>query len=129
MLKRFLPGRELLALVLSGSVTFAADTFRVATYNVENYLDQPTESRQFVKSDKAKARVCESICALKPDVLALEEMGGTNALLELRASLKTRGLDFPYWEHVQGWDTNIHVAILSRLPIVASHPHTNENFQ
>jgi len=128
MLKRFLPGRELLVLVLSGSVAFAADTFRVATYNVENYLDQPTESRQFVKSDKAKAKVCDSICAINPDVIALEEMGGTNALLELRASLKARGLDFPWWEHVQGWDTNIHVAILSRLPIVASHPHTNENF-
>ncbi|MGA2787548.1 MAG: endonuclease/exonuclease/phosphatase family protein [Verrucomicrobiota bacterium] len=104
------------------------DTFRVATYNVENYLDQPTESRPFVKSAAAKAKVCESICTLHPDVIALEEMGGTNALLELRASLKKKGLDFPYWEHVQGWDTNIHVAVLSRLPMVARHPHTNDSF-
>ena len=55
-------------------------------------------------------------------------MGSTNALMELRGSLKARGLDFPYWEHVQGWDTNIHVAVLSRLPIVACRPHTNDNF-
>jgi endonuclease/exonuclease/phosphatase family metal-dependent hydrolase len=116
------------ALLLLGSLTAGADTFRVATYNVENYLDQPTESRRFVKSARAKAKVCESIRALNPDVLALEEMGSTNALLELRDSLKARGLNFPYWEHVTGWDTNIHVAILSKLPIVASHPHTNENF-
>jgi endonuclease/exonuclease/phosphatase family metal-dependent hydrolase len=61
-------------------------------------------------------------------VLALEEMGSTNALLELRASLKTEGCDFPYWEHVQGFDTNIHVAILSKLPFASRHPHTNENF-
>jgi endonuclease/exonuclease/phosphatase family metal-dependent hydrolase len=105
-----------------------AATFRVATYNVENYLDQPTESRKFVKSAKARAKICESIRALDPDVIALEEMGGTNALLELRASLKNKGLDFPYWEHVQGWDTNIHVAILSRLPIATRHPHTNDGF-
>jgi len=115
-------------LVVSGGVALGADTFRVATYNVENYLDQPTESRRFVKSDAARAKIRESIRALNPDVIALEEMGTTNALLELRRSLKAEGLDFPYWEHVSGWDTNIHVAILSRLPIVASHPHTNDNF-
>jgi len=108
--------------------SFAAETFRVATYNVENYLDQPTESRKFVKSARAKAKVCESIRALNPDVIALEEMGSTNALMELRDSLKAKGLDFPYWEHVQGWDTNIHVAVLSKLPIATRHPHTNDSF-
>jgi endonuclease/exonuclease/phosphatase family metal-dependent hydrolase len=107
---------------------FSAGTFRVATYNVENYLDQPTESRSHVKSNEAKAKIRESIRTLNPDVLALEEMGTTNALLELRASLKADGLDFPFWEQVQGADTNIHVAVLSRLPIVASRPHTNDLF-
>ena len=105
-----------------------AGTFRVATYNLENYLDQTTESRRFVKSEAAKAKIRESVRALNADVLALEEMGGTNALLELRASLKKEGADFPFWEHVQSFDTNIHVAVLSRLPIVARRPHTNEIF-
>src|ERR1700744_609700 len=106
----------------------AVQTFRVAEYNVENYLDQPTESRHFAKSADAKAKVRESIKAANPDVLALEEMGSTNALLELRASLKADGLDFPYWEHVTGFDTNIHVALLSKFPVTARRPHTNENF-
>ena len=117
----------ILALALAGLNSFAG-TFRVATYNLENYLDQPTESRKFVKSDEAKAKIRESIRALNPDVLALEEMGTTNALLELRASLKTDGCDFPFWEHVQGFDTNIHVAVLSKFPFVARHPHTNDSF-
>jgi len=103
-------------------------TFRVAAYNVETYLDQPTASRREVKSTVAKAKVRESILAMQPDVLALEEMGTTNALLELRASLKAGGLDFPNWEWVEGLDTNIHVAVLSRFPIVARHPHTNDAF-
>jgi endonuclease/exonuclease/phosphatase family metal-dependent hydrolase len=110
------------------SASFAAGTFRVATYNVENYLDQPTESRHFVKSLEAKAKIRESIEAMKPDALALEEMGTTNALLELRASLKADGLDYPFWEHVSGADTNIHVAVLSKYPIIARHPHTNDLF-
>ena len=128
MLKRFSFSFVSLIFALFCSVSIAAETFRVATYNVENYLDQPTESRPQPKSARARAKVCESICALNPDVIALEEMGGTNALMELRDSLKVKGLDFPYWEHVSGWDTNIHVAVLSKLRILASHPHTNDSF-
>ncbi len=105
----------------------AAELLRIAQYNVENYLDQPTSTR-VVKPEASKAKVRESILTLKPDVIALEEMGTTNALLELQSSLKSAGLDLPYWEHVSGWDTNIHVAVLSRFPFAARHPHTNESF-
>jgi endonuclease/exonuclease/phosphatase family metal-dependent hydrolase len=115
-------------LVTFCSTSFAAGAIRVATFNVENYLDQPTESRPHVKSTEARAKIRESIRALNPDVLVLEEMGTTNALLELRASLKADGLDFPFWEHVSGGDTNIHLAVLSKFPIVARHPHTNDLF-
>ena len=117
----------ILALLLAGWNIFAG-TFRIATYNVESYLDQPTETRHVVKSAEAKAKIRESIRAMNPDVLALEEMGSTNALLELRAALKTDGQDFPFWEHIQSYDTNIHVAVLSKFPIVARRPHTNELF-
>jgi endonuclease/exonuclease/phosphatase family metal-dependent hydrolase len=110
------------------SAAFArSETFRVATYNLEGYLDAPTQTRP-AKSAESKAKVREYIRALKPDVLALQELGTTNALLELRASLKAEGLDLPYWEHVAGFDTNIHVAILSRFPFTARRSHTNENF-
>ncbi|HZV36162.1 MAG TPA: hypothetical protein VFB72_16415, partial [Verrucomicrobiae bacterium] len=47
----------------------AAETFRVATYNIENYLDQPSGSRP-AKSAAAKAKVRESILAIHPDVIA-----------------------------------------------------------
>jgi endonuclease/exonuclease/phosphatase family metal-dependent hydrolase len=104
------------------------ESFRVATYNLENYLDQPTESRAHVKSAEAKAKIREGIRALKPDVMALQEVGTTNALLELRDSLKAEGLDFPFWEHVSGFDTNIHVAVLSKFPFIARRPHMNEQF-
>ena len=33
-----------------------------------------------------------------------------------------------YWEHVTGFDTNIHVAILSRFPFTARRPHTDDSF-
>ena len=115
------------AILLAGGNSFAG-TFRIATYNLENYLDQATATRPHVKSAAAKAKIRESIRSISPNVLALEEMGGTNALLELRAALKADGQDFPFWEHIQSFDTNIHLAVLSRLPIVARRPHTNESF-
>lgn len=106
---------------------FAADRFSVATYNVENYLDGPVPGRT-AKSTEAKAKVRDTLLALRADVVALQEMGSTNALLELRASLRAGGLDYPHWEHISGHDTNIHVAVLSRFPIVARRPHTNDSF-
>ena len=69
----------LFLLALSCSPALATDSFRVATYNVENYLDQPTESRPHSKSADARAKIRESIRALNPDVLALEEMGNERA--------------------------------------------------
>jgi endonuclease/exonuclease/phosphatase family metal-dependent hydrolase len=123
--------RELLALALlflgATQPTPAAETFRIATYNVENYLLEPSGTRP-AKSAAARAKVREGILTLKPDVLALQEIGGTNALFELQSALKTNGLDLPHWEFITGYDTNLHVAVLSRFPIIARHPHTNELF-
>lgn len=118
----------ILGTVLLFAIVAPAETFRIATYNVENYLDKPTESRRNAKSTESKAKVREIIIAMKPDVIAFEEMGSLSALLELRDSLKRDGLDLPHYEHVTGWDTNIHVAVLSRFPMVARHPHTNDSF-
>jgi endonuclease/exonuclease/phosphatase family metal-dependent hydrolase len=104
-----------------------AQVFRVATFNIENYLDAPS-GRRPAKSGEARAAVRESILAIHPDVIALEEVGSTNALLELQSDLKAAGLDLPYWDQVAGYDTNIHVSVLGRFPIVARRPHTNESF-
>lgn len=116
-----------LLLLISSSALQAADTFTIATYNLENYLDAPTGQRR-PKGEASRRKIRESIVALKSDVLALQEIGGTNALLELRSALKTAGLDYPHWELVYGFDTNIHVAILSRFPLTARRPRTNEGF-
>lgn len=116
------------ALLLPGvSLLAAAETFRVATYNVENYIDEPAGTRP-LKSEEGRAKIRESLRAINADVVALQEMGTTNALLELRASLKAEGLDYPHWEHVSGWDTNIHVAVLSKFPFTARRPHNTESF-
>lgn len=112
---------------LLGACGLGADRFSVATYNVENYLDAPVPGR-IAKPPEAKARVRDTLLAMRADVVALQEMGGTNALLQLRSALAGGGLSYPHWEHVRGHDTNIHVALLSRFPITARRPHTDDSF-
>jgi endonuclease/exonuclease/phosphatase family metal-dependent hydrolase len=114
-------------LFLLFSAAHAGEIFKVATYNLESYVDAPTPTRQ-VKSEQAKAKIRESILAMRPDVLALQEVGSASALLELRDSLKSEGLDLEHWQLICGSDTNIHVALLSRFPFMATRHHTNENF-
>jgi endonuclease/exonuclease/phosphatase family metal-dependent hydrolase len=116
-----------LVLSLSCLALLASESFTVATFNLENYLDAPSGTRP-LKSAAARAKVRESIQGMRPDVLGLQEVGSATALDELRSSLRREGLDYPYWELVSGQDTNIQVAALSRFPILARHPHPNEGF-
>lgn len=104
-----------------------AAPLRVATYNLEFYVDVPTLGSA-PKSAEGRALVRESIRRINPDVLALEEVGSTNALMELMASLHAEKVDFPFAEYVRGPDTNLHLAILSKAPIIARRSHTNENY-
>lgn len=112
---------------LASAAAAGADSFRIATYNLNNYLDTPIGSRP-AKSPASKARVHQALTTIKADVLALQEVGTTNALLELRESLADAGLEYPHWEYVRGFDTNINVAVVSRFPITARRPHTNQSF-
>ncbi len=54
--------------------------FTVATYNLENYLDVPAPGR-LPKPAEARAKIREGLLALKPDVLAVQEIGRPSALL------------------------------------------------
>ncbi len=107
---------------LCGASLFGAETFRVATYNVNNYLLAQSGSRP-AKSVEGKAKVREALLALDADVLALQEIGGIEALQSLRAEVP-----YPHWEHIIAHDTNIQIAVLSRFPIIARKPHTNDSF-
>ena len=117
----------LLLLFFQTASLAAPRTFTVATYNLENYLEFATDSRP-AKTRESKARIHESLRALNPDVLALQEIGSLNALMQLRADLKVEALEYPHWEFVAGFDTNIHVAVLSKFPIVRRQSHTNDSF-
>lgn len=113
--------------IWAGSGAAAAEQFSVGTYNLHNYLIHATEHRSG-KPVRERSKVREVLLTMRADVLALQEVGSGEALEELRRSLRSGGLEYPFREMVTGYDTNIHVAVLSRFPMVRRTPHTNDYF-
>ena len=119
--------RIFLFLVVTTNVMSAANTFTVASYNVENYFLSPFGTRK-AKPAVSRAKVREAILKIQPDVLALQEIGRRAALNELLAGLKSEGLSYPHIEWVQGPDLAIHLVVLSRFPFAARKSHLNVQY-
>jgi endonuclease/exonuclease/phosphatase family metal-dependent hydrolase len=114
-----------LAVLLQVGAARGEAVFRVASYNLENYLTEARGSRP-AKPEAARQRICEAVRRIQPDVLAVQEIGGAEALVELQGRLKAAQIDLPHLEIVGGFDTNIQVALLSRFPITARRSHPEE---
>jgi endonuclease/exonuclease/phosphatase family metal-dependent hydrolase len=104
-----------------------AAEFSVATYNVRNYLVRPVPGRK-AKSETARKRVVDVLARLKADVVALQEIGGRDALNDLRYRVRGRGVDYPFYNVMPARDGAINIALLSRFPIVSLRAHTNDQF-
>ena len=112
---------------LTASNSRGAERIRVAGYNLENYLLTPVGTRP-AKSEAARAKICENLKAIRPDVLAVVEMGDEASFAEFSRTLKAAGVDLPHSEFVRGWDTNIHVVVLSKFAFTARRSHTNDSY-
>lgn len=112
----------------------AAETLRLATYNVENYL---TMDRQvagewrpdYPKPESEKKIVREIIRAAAPDILLLQEIGSPAMLEELQADLAAEGWDFPYAVHLAAADRARQIAVLSRVEPQQVQLHTDLDFK
>lgn len=118
--------RSLIALLFLFRSVVAAE-FTVGTYNLELYLSEPAGTLR-AKPESAKAKVREVIKAMNVDVLAIQEMGNRNAFDEFQKSLRALGLEYAHAEYLEGYDSSLHVAVLSRYPIVARRSHPKESF-
>lgn len=116
------------------SIGVHADTLRVATYNLKNYLvmDRVVAGEwhpEYPKPEAEKKIIRAVIAEVSPDVLVLQEVGGRDFLEELRRDLSQAGL---YYEHavlMRGIDETRHVAILSRLTPQEVREHRDLDFK
>ena len=112
----------------------SAESVRLATYNVNNYLvmDRHVGAAwrpSYPKPEAEKTILREVIKGTLPDVLALQEMGALPFLEELRADLAQDGVHYPYVVHMEGTDEVRHLAVLSKLPPVDVVKHRDLDFK
>ena len=99
------------------------------TYNVKQYALMDRDGGGEADDPKPQAErdaVVALIAAERPDVLALQEMGGEIVFSHFRQALRDAGLDYPYAELLHRGKRNINLALLSRFPIVSVQNRTND---
>ena len=111
----------LLPCLLLISTPTQGKNLRIASLNLKNYLwmDRWIERRYhheaFKPPEELKA-LQSAILEIKPDILAVQEIGTETDLERLRKSLNNHGLFYPYTTLVKGPDPIRRLAILSKEP-------------
>lgn len=130
--------RRFIAVFLGGLLCLwssgAAETLRIATYNLANYnlTDRQIEGAfltKYPKPEREKSALRKIIKRIDADVLALQEIGGEPFLRELQRDLKSEGMDYPYAEVITAVDDTRKVAVLSRRPLAAVTKHDDLDFK
>lgn len=109
----------------------AADEFSVMTYNLHQYAlaDRDGDGQKSEpKPEAERAAAADLIAQARPDVLAVQEIGGPAVFEEFRYALASRGLDYGHAEYLQRGESEINLAVLSRFPIVSRQPHTDDRY-
>ena len=119
---------------LAGSDAAEPQAIVIATYNVENYVGDEaagdaTSRRARPKSDKAIDAVVRVVKDINPDILCLCEMGEPERFEDFKKRLTVAGLGYVDSEYVQAVDTERHVALVSRFPIVARQSLPDVSFE
>lgn len=100
----------------------------VASYNLENYFLQ---KHQFTapKPQSQLAAVARIVKEINPDILGVCEMGTREDFEHFKKQLAEEGLRFSDFEYLEAADSDRHVALLSRFPIVARNSVADAAFQ
>jgi endonuclease/exonuclease/phosphatase family metal-dependent hydrolase len=127
----------LLAVRLPLTTLHAADAQPVviATYNVENYLGEEAVAAETgarksrPKSTKSIEAVVQVIKDINPDILGICEMGEPERFEDFKKRLADAGLHYTDFEYLQALDSERHLALVSRYPIVARQSLSNVSFE
>jgi len=109
----------------------SADALCIMSYNIQNYFvdSEITAKPQKPKALERVAAVHDVIVTHRPDILAIQEIGGPQALNYLQQSLAKRGLDLPYALIYTGRDTVRQQALLSKYPIIKNNSNPYWSYQ
>lgn len=121
-------------LLLLVSFLYGQVNLKIATYNVENLFDLKKdgyEYKEYIPNTSANwnhktyniklKNIAKVIQEIDADIIALQEVESLQALKDLRFALKQKGLYYQYYKIADYKNTNIKVALLSKIPFVYTH--------
>ena len=125
---------KLCLLLFAWGCTVQAETVRVASLNLKNYLsaDRMVEGvyrKEYPKPEVEKEALRRVLKEINPDILALQEMGKEPFLFELQRDLRAVGIDYPFTTLLKAADEQRHLAVLSKAPFRQVHRHKDLDFK
>lgn len=99
------------------------------TYNLKQFslMDRDRDGKKDdPKPDTECRALVQIIGEIKPDILAVQEMGSETFFNAFQAWLKTEGVEYEQVEYLQRGDRDNNLAVLSKFPIIGRSHHTNE---
>jgi endonuclease/exonuclease/phosphatase family metal-dependent hydrolase len=116
--------------LLAFTATLYAETFKIATYNVDNLFDLEKSGSEYIEYvpnnifnwnkntlEVKLNNISRVIKDLNADIIALQEIESEQVLKLLLAKLKENSLDYPYYKIGQAKNTVVKCAVLSKYPI------------
>lgn len=106
----------------------------IATYNVENYVEAHSKEpgqkyATRAKSEKAIEAVIRVVTDINPDILGVCEMGSPERFEDFKKRLADAGLGYVDSEYLQAADTDRHLALVSRFPIIGRQSRADVPFE
>ncbi len=107
------------------------NTFSVLSFNLDRFgFDDRTSDGQVVDmKPEAELQAVFSILAdLRPDILAVQELGGGDVYATFLDTLTERGLDYPFHTILEQEGSEFHLALFSRFPFTSLQLHKDDRF-
>jgi len=105
------------------------DEFSIMTYNLYQYnlMDRDKDGQKDdLKPEEERQAAIELIKKIRPDILAVQEMGDKTIFEEFVFALKKAGMNYPHTEYLHRGRSTMSLAVLSRFPIVSRQSHTDD---
>jgi len=109
----------------------AGDEFSVMSYNLKlfSYMDRDRDGQEDdFKPESEIAPLVALICEIKPDVLAMQELGSDESLTLLQQRLMECGIHYEFRDSLLNPGAFANLGILSRFPITRTEPLTNLSY-
>ncbi len=110
----------------------AGGAYTVCTYNLQHYgLQDRDGDGQWndPKPVREREAVADLLARLKPDILAVQEIGNPEIFGEFTGRLARNGLEYPHRALLQRGAGEDNLAVLSRFPIVARTDRLDDRYR